>query len=56
VRTICPGPGRADECEHRACRYGGCQGRPPAPREPRDILPDIEIIAATVLAMAEGRD
>ena len=29
--TLCPGPGRANECSARACRYGGCQGRMPEP-------------------------
>jgi hypothetical protein len=37
----CPGPGRASECEHRACRYGGCQGRTPG-QDWRDPLSWVE--------------
>jgi hypothetical protein len=28
-RTICPGPGNAENCENPGCRHGGCQGRQP---------------------------
>lgn len=56
ARVSCPGPGRSDECADFLCRRNGCFGRPPEPRrEPRDILPGVEDIAAAVLGIATGK-